>query len=250
MKSTTGEKYRIAGEFMIEVAIVEDEQVYTDQLTKYLNQYEQESGRQIHATVFPDGAEIAEDYKGGYDIILMDIQMKYMDGMTAAEKIRKIDQTVIIIFITNMTQYAIRGYEVDALDYIVKPVEYFSFSKKLQRAMERIPKKQEEVLTISMDGGIRKLPVSQLLYVESFGHNLGYHMADGYYENRGTMKDMETELARYHFYRIGKSYLVNLSKVEAIVGSDCVIGTEHLSISRQKKKDLMETLSRYMTEMM
>ena len=65
-----------------------------------------------------------ENYSGDFDIILMDIQMKYMDGMTAAEQIRKLDSEVIIMFITNMTQYAIRGYEVDALDYVVKPVEY------------------------------------------------------------------------------------------------------------------------------
>ena len=64
--------------------------------------------------------------------------MQFMDGMTAAEKIRQMDQKVIIMFITNMIQYAVRGYEVDAMDYVVKPVEYFSFSQKLDKAIGRI----------------------------------------------------------------------------------------------------------------
>ncbi len=235
---------------MIEIAIVEDEQIYKDQLTEYLKQYESETGEQMHVTYFPDGAEIVEDYRGGFDIILMDIQMKYMDGMTAAEKIRQLDQAVILMFITNMTQYAIRGYEVDALDYIVKPVEYFSFKKKIQRAIDRIPKKQQDVLSISVDGGVRKLPLKDVLYIESIGHNLRYHMVDAEYENRATMKDTEEALSQYHFYRIGKSYLVNLARVDAIQGGNCVIQGEALPISRQKKKEFMETLSRYMTEVM
>jgi len=235
---------------MIEIAIVEDELVYKNQLTEYLKQYERENGEQIHVTYFPDGAEIVDDYKGGFDIILMDIQMKFMDGMTAAEKIRQVDQVVILMFITNMTQYAIRGYEVDALDYIVKPVEYFSFSKKIQRAIDRIPKKQQDVLSISIDGGVRKLPLKDILYIESIGHNLRYHMVDTEYENRATMKETEESLTPYHFYRIGKSYLVNLAKVDAIQGGNCIVQGMTLPISRQKKKEFMETLSKYMTEVM
>ena len=68
----------------------------------------------------------------------MDIQMRFMDGMTAAEKIRTLDHEVIIMFITNMIQYAVRGYEVDAMDYVVKPVEYFAFSQKLDKAIGRM----------------------------------------------------------------------------------------------------------------
>ena len=80
---------------------------------------------------FTDGDEIAGGYKSVYDIILMDVQMRFMDGMSAAEEIRKVDPEVVIIFITNMSQYAIRGYAVDALDYVLKPVSYFAWSESL-----------------------------------------------------------------------------------------------------------------------
>ena len=101
---------------MVRIAIVEDEDIYIKQLTEYMKRYQQESGEEINVTVYRDGDGIISKYKAQFDIILMDIQMKFMDGMTAAEEIRKTDSEVIIIFITNMTQYAIRGYEVDALD--------------------------------------------------------------------------------------------------------------------------------------
>ena len=117
---------------MIQIAIVEDEEIYVKQLTEYnpkiIKRKREES---IKVTVFGDGEDITENYSGGFDIILMDIQMRFMDGMTAAEKIRQMDQKVIIMFITNMIQYAVRGYEVDAMDYVVKPVEYFSFSSEI-----------------------------------------------------------------------------------------------------------------------
>ncbi|MCR4868760.1 MAG: response regulator, partial [Lachnospiraceae bacterium] len=95
---------------MIHIAIVEDEELYRKQLMEYLRDYEREQSVSFDVRTYTDGAEIAEDYPGDLDIILMDIQMKFMDGMTAAEKIRRLDRQVVLMFITNMTQYAIRGY--------------------------------------------------------------------------------------------------------------------------------------------
>ena len=114
---------------MIQIAIVEDEEIYVKQLTEYIRKYQTERGRSIKVTVFGDGEDITENYSGSFDIILMDIQMRFMDGMTAAEKIRQMDQKVIIMFITNMIQYAVRGYEVDAMDYVENQLSTFLFRR-------------------------------------------------------------------------------------------------------------------------
>ena len=87
--------------------------------------FSKENGEVFNITVYSDGDQIVHKYKSQFDIILMDVEMKFMDGMSAAEEIRKVDTEVVIIFITNMAQYAIRGYAVDALDYVLKPVSYF-----------------------------------------------------------------------------------------------------------------------------
>ena len=123
---------------MISIAIVGDEEMYAKQLQQFLHQYEEENKEMFDITVYSDGDQIVNKYKSQYDIILMDVEMKFMDGMSAAEEIRKIDTEVVIIFITNMAQYAIRGYAVDALDYVLKPVSYFAFSQRLNRAISRM----------------------------------------------------------------------------------------------------------------
>lgn len=126
---------------MIRLALVEDDELYRSQLREYIDKYSAVSGEKFTVTEFSDGDEIALGYKAVYDIILMDIEMKFMDGMMAAEEIRKVDTEVIIIFITNSPQYAIKGYAVDALDYVLKPVSYYAFSQRLGRAVERVARR-------------------------------------------------------------------------------------------------------------
>lgn len=233
---------------MIHIAIVEDEELYVEQLKSYIERFQKETGHDIKLSFFSDGDEIVERYRADYDIILMDIQMRFMDGMTAAEKIREMDKEVVIMFFTNMTQYAVRGYEVDALDYMVKPVEYFSFSQKLGRALERVKRKDEHYISIPVETGIQKLNIQEIYYIESFGHNLVYCTKKGQFESRGTMKDLEEILSPYGFFRSGKSYLVNMIYVEGIKDGCCQVHGELLQISRQKKKEFMEALVRYMSE--
>ena len=75
-----------------------------------------------------------------------------------------------------MIQYALKGYEVDAMDFIVKPVEYFSFSSKLKRAIDRLPEKETKYISVPVETGVRKIPLAEVYYVESLGHNLIFNM--------------------------------------------------------------------------
>ena len=152
---------------MIRIAIVEDEHAYAMQLQEYLHQYEKDNGEAFEISLFLDGDEIVHKYKPQYDIILMDVEMKFMDGMSAAEEIRKVDTEVVIIFITNMPQYAIRGYAVDALDYVLKPVSYFAFTQRLSRAIGRMRKREMKTISVSIKGGTMRLDAANIYYVES-----------------------------------------------------------------------------------
>lgn len=180
---------------MIHIAIVEDDPEVQEQLIGYVHRYERQYGKMFELTAFADGDEIVSDYRAVYDIILLDIQMRRMDGMAAAEAIRKVDQNVILIFITNMAQFAIRGYAVDALDYVLKPVPYFAFSRQLQKAVERLRRRQKTFLTVPMEGGLRRVDVASLYYLESEGHSVRLYTEDGELLTPGSLKAYEEKLA-------------------------------------------------------
>lgn len=229
---------------IIRIALVEDDELEIRKVTGYLERFQDENGLILNIKVFNDGEDLAEDYRPDYDLILMDIQMRFMDGMTAAQKIREADPEVILIFLTSMAGYAIKGYEVDALDYILKPVSYELFSRKLKRAVERLDQDRGHHLVLTMKDGMFKLDVSRILYIESRGHQMIYRTVDGEYEARGRLDDLEKELKPYGFFRSNRGYLVNLSRVAGVKNECCLIGEDRLPISRQKKADFMRELTR------
>jgi len=234
---------------MIRIAIVEDEKRYQEQLKEYLHQYEKEHSCSFDITVYTDGDEIADNYRCEYDIILLDIKMQFMDGMTAAEKIREKDGQVIIMFITNMTNYAIRGYEVDALDYILKPITYFAFVKKLERAVARLGRReQKRSVRIQVSSGVQKIFVEDICYIESNGHVLVFHTIKGEYKTYLNMKDMEDELGAHNFFRCNRGYLVNLKYVDGVYDGCAMVNGDSLVISRAKKKEFMSALADYIGE--
>ena len=236
---------------MIRIAIVEDDVIYSNQLEGYLHKYETEYGEAFEIATYTDGNLIVQDYHSQFDIILMDIEMRYMDGMSAAEAIRQIDKEVVIIFITYTPQYAIRGYAVEALDYIVKPVSYFAFSQRLARAITRMKKREQKSVVISVKGGVVRLDADSVDYIESQGHDIIYHTSQGDYTTSGTLKDAEEGLKSLHFFRGSKWYLINLSQVAGLEeGCARFKGGKTIPLSRGRKKEFMEALAQYWDEVM
>lgn len=233
---------------MIRIALVEDDEKYREQLQEYIARYAAQSGEKITVAGFTDGDEIALGYKARYDIILMDIEMKFMDGMTAAEEIRKIDSAVVIIFITNSPQYAIKGYAVDALDYVLKPLSYFAFSQRLDRAIARMKNRSRKYLTVAVRGGAGKLDAARIYYVETQGHNLIFHTADGIVEATGSLREVEEELSGCGFFRCNKGYLVNLEHVDRVQDDAAIVHGEAVQLSRARKKAFLDALNTYINE--
>ena len=198
--------------------------------------------------IFSDGDEIALGYKGGYDLILMDIEMTFMDGMSAAEEIRRADPEVLIIFITNSPQYAIKGYAVQALDYILKPLSYYAFCQRMNHVRELLGRRQKHFLTVPCAGGVQKLDASDIYYVEICDHDLLFHTKQGEVHSTGSMRDVEQKLPPENFFRSSKAYLVNLEHVDGIQDEDAIVNGERVQISRAKRKAFLAALNHYMGE--
>lgn len=234
---------------MLKVAIVEDETAEAERLANFLQRYEREQGEKLLVQRFPDGLDFVENYKADFDIIFMDISMPLMDGMEAAKRIRKTDQNVCLIFVTNMMQYALSGYEVDARDFLVKPVEYLYFSKRLQKAVEYCKRSKGNDIVLSGKGGFVRLNSRDILYVEVIAHTLVYHCVQGVYEVRGTMKEAEEAFrGREDFARCSNSYLVNLNYVKALHGSTVQVEGDQIQIGKTKRKEFLDKLNRFLGE--
>lgn len=231
---------------MIKVAIVEDEQAAADTIRAYLERYTQEKGELFRVTHYANAMQLLVDYSGNDDLIFMDIEMPHLNGMEASREIRRLDRDVVIVFITNMAQYAVQGYEVGAFDFVVKPVSYYDFAMKLERSIEKIRQADERSLAIPLDGGVRKITVSRIRYVEVMKHRLTYHTEDGVVEAGGSLRNLEEILPAERFVRCSNSYLVNLRYVDCVEDFNVHIGDEVLPISRAKKKEFLAALNRYL----
>ena len=233
---------------MIHIALVEDDSTVRRELEEYLTQFSEGIRERFSVRAFEDGSDIVSGYKAEFDIIFMDIQMEYMNGMTAAEEIRKLDPAVCIIFITNLGSYAVKGYAVDALDYLIKPVSYYTFSQSLCRALERMRRRDCRYLCINCKNSVRKVNCAHIYFIEVSGHSLIYHTADGDFSALGSMRGVEANLDGLPFFRCNKGYLINLEHVDGMTGEDALVHGMRIQISRSKKQPFLEALNRYINE--
>lgn len=233
---------------MFRIAVVEDREPDSQLLRQYLRQYAGERKIDLAIETFPDGEDISVDYACQFDIIFMDIMMQFVDGMSAAEEIRKRDDKVIIIFTTTMTDYAVKGYQVGAFDYILKPITYYAFSRSFERALAKLPAGDEsEFIVLSLSDGKRKVEFKDICWIESSMHYLTFSTKKGEFRTYMRMKDIEQTLSGHDFFRINKGIIVNLKYVEAIREDDCMVNGTALPISRRKKAEFLEALNTYLS---
>ena len=228
------------------LAIVEDDDKVRQQLQSYVMQYFQGRESDVSIRLFSDGDEILEDYAADYDLIFLDIQMKHLDGMATAERIRERDEDVYLVFITNLANYAIRGYAVHALDFILKPVNFLMLRQVLMNVERLLGQRPKRYITLPTETGLTRLDVSQITYVETDGHAVTIYAEKGTYHLRQSMRGMEEMLGEYGFFRCNSCYLVNLRHVERVDGGTAIVGGVPLAISRPRHKAFMEALTKYL----
>lgn len=230
---------------MLHIAIVEDEEKERAHLKDCLNYLAEKEKVIFQVTEFPSGRAFLGDYKPVYDIVLMDIEMPGMDGMETARALRKMDTATILIFVTNMVQYAINGYEVDAMNYILKPVSKFDFAMKMGRAISRSTKRMDESIQVKTAKETYKVRLASIKYLEVSGHYVIYHTTDGDFSEYITLKEAEKKVSMDYLVRCHRCFLVNLGYISSVKGDMVYVGNEELPISRPQKKDFLNALAAF-----
>lgn len=229
---------------MVRIALVEDEEKSINLTRQYIYRYFDGNTNKYKLRIFHDGLDIISNYAADYDIIFLDIEMKFLNGMETAKKIREKDSKVILIFITQMAQFAARGYDVDAIGFMIKPVDYFSFQMKMQKAMGLINNRKSVHLLVTDNYERYVVSSESILYIEVVGHNVSIHTGDRVLKEWGSLKECAKQLEKANFALCSRYYLVNLEHVTAVYAKSVRVGTEELPLSRNKKKDFMIALTK------
>ena len=231
---------------MIHIAICDDERDFAAHLTGLLNRYASETGEEIKVTAYYDGLELIEKYDTTIDLIFLDIQMRLVNGLQAAQRIRQMDEHVGIIFLTTLTQYGLEGYKYQAANYIIKPMKYVRLKAEMDQWLKKYRRFDTPSLVIANDTGRYKVFLKSLRYVETFNRNLLLHTEQENIICYKSMKEMEQELQDKGFLRCHTSYIVNLFYVKGVNKLEIELITgEVLPISQPKRKAFMEKLAEY-----
>ena len=227
------------------IAIVEDDNTAATVISGFIDRYSKENSVELYAKRYETADKFLEDTESRYSVVLFDVKMPGTSGMDAAFEFRKRDKTASVLFITSMTQMAQKGYEVDAVGYLIKPVGYYDFSLKLKKAIEVYTFNEKRNVTITIPGGLCRISMNKLIYVEIANHRLRYHLVDDVIEMSGALSHAEEELSSYGMLRCNSCYLVNPEFIRSVKGNDLWIGNEVLRISRPKRQKFLEQLAEW-----
>lgn len=228
-------------------AVVDDDDLSAGILENFIKQFMEEKNIAYKITRYKEAVTFLSLYKASYDIVFMDIMMPHMNGMEASKKLREVDPSVAIIFVTDMANYAVQGYEVSALDFVVKNGTYENFALKMNRAIMHIEGNSNYKMIVNTKTKAEVVVLSSLKYVEVFDHKLVYHLVDRDITALGNLGKVTNELKDKNFSMCNKSYLVNFEHVDAVEeGKSVIIGDTTLPLSRSFKKIFMAQLTDYL----
>ena len=225
------------------IAVCDDEELFRIEFKSVLDKVLINAEYDIDT--FSGGSSLYEVFlKNPFDLVFLDIEMPGIDGITLAKRLRAVSENVQIVFLTSHIEYALEGYEVNALRYLVKPVDMNKLSEVLKYIQDK--KNNSRQIMIKQEGEDIVIDISDVIYMESMDKNVRIVTSKSEYITRYNISDYEEELKNSGFLRIHRGYLISLSKVKKIVKNDVVMdGDISLPVSRSNIKTLKDALYAY-----
>ena len=223
---------------MKNIAIIDDDETDASVLAGHLKRYFQARDIPVEVAVYHDCRAFLTRFDGRFHLVFLDIIMPNMDGVSLARQIREKDPTSKLIFVSSNPKYALDGYELNVLSFLLKPISYESLELKMNRIYPLLDSLDERKIQLKNRDDIRFLQIKDITYVEVFGHYLHFHLADGsVIVYRGSLSDAEKQIDSPFFVVCSQPNLVNINYIKEIKGNSVILldGTV-LGISRSKRK--------------
>lgn len=210
-----------------------------------------ETRRELELAAMFDSAFKATEWlkKNNADLIFLDIEMPKLNGIEFA---RHIPEKCLVVFTTAYSEYALDGFELDALDYLVKPIDPDRFNKAVDRALsykqlfESVEDNNDtsdlEFIIVKSDRKYQRIRLSDITYVEGLKDYVIIHLTDKKVVTRMTLKAMEDNLPKHRFIRVNKSFIVNKDKIDSFDNNDVCIGTTEIAIGLSYREMVLNAL--------
>lgn len=230
---------------MITIALIDDDDADAEVTASMIDRYFDGDASRYAVTRFADGDSLLRDYKASFDLMFLDVEMPGTDGVTVARRLRVVDDQTVLVFTTKMAQYAVEGYDVDAIGYLLKPLNYYAFSIKMRKAEDIVARRRSVTVPLTVGSETVFVPSADIRYVEVLDHVLLYHTGEGIRKVWASLKDAAETLEPVGFVPVSRYCLVNLEWVRAVHGDDGDVDGERVRVSRSRRKSLMQALAAY-----
>ncbi len=232
----------------LKIAVCEDEDAQRDYICALVEQWAEEKGIPCETTGYVSAEQLMYSFDGDlpYQVYILDIQMGKMNGMELARKIRAADSQAAILFLTGVKDYAIEGYEVGAVRYLLKPVRENEFFLIMDEVAEKQNKTSVECFLLETGTNIQKIPFRDIWYVESQGHYVQMAYGDQKVQWKSSFGSVQALFEEHGFVMTRRGVLVNLCRVSRVGKTECILDNgAHVPVSRSQYKAVNEAFIRY-----
>lgn len=235
---------------MYKVALCEDEKIFSDAQKKICCSILERLYIEYEISVFDNSAELLKvlwEENRQYDLLLLDIVMEGMDGMTLARRIRESDKDATIIFITSNHEYALQGYDVNALHYLMKPVD----GNMLERLIESDYKRRFSIQVIILESaaGKQRIAIKSIVCLETVGRRVEVTLTSGKVYYSGKLTSLLNELPKDKFVRCHQAFAINMANILELTRQDAIAANgKRIPVSRTFAKNVQKAFVRQLRE--
>ena len=230
---------------MLLVSIIDPSKEDVTRLSALIEHYFRRSGTAYVQRVYQSGMEFVRSAENS-DIVFLETNLEKLDGLETARIIRKLGSEAQLIFVARDAEMAIHGYSVDALAYLLQPVESAAAERALDNAVRRLSSRSCAYLALKLPNGTASISTNDITYVEVFDHNLVYHTTGGDYTVRGRLGDVYEQLDHDYFLACNRSFIVNLRYVTEICTDHVILNGTKISVSKSHRKEIQSRFSAFM----